>query len=238
LWVVSIDDSGNVLWDVALAVDGDELIGTLQLRQRDCSTLGPDDHGHLAFAISAHGGESIVRGGNRIVVGPEVRTSERRRVLVFKFDVYGREVARTRVADGNVPRLSRTEQGYVLVDSSLLASNRGVRQTVLDRDLKVLSQRIIGNAQSYLALEAALAADKGGFHLAGYRIHPPEGRGRAAFAYLSASGEILGEKTFGLRLPSWVPVAVVEGERRGELILLQRGEDDDDIRLMRLRYSE
>jgi hypothetical protein len=238
LWVIKLNDKGGVLWETSIAVDGDELVAPLQLRQAECSIHRPDDQGNVAFAISFQAGSSIVRDGKRIVVGPEIKHEERHRILVFKFDAEGKELARARLRDATRPRLFKTANGYVVIDSSLLRSQRGVRQTTLDRDLKVLSQRIVGDSRSYFSMETALADGEGGFHLAGYRVFPPAARGRVAIAYLNENGEIVAEKTFGLWLPSWEPVALVTGDSPAELVLLQRGEDGYDIRLMKLRYSK
>jgi hypothetical protein len=171
-------------------------------------------------------------------VGPEIKYQERHRVLILKLDRQGKEVTRGRLVEGGTPRLFNKQNGYVVVDNSLSRTRRGVRLTLLDHDLKVLSQRIVGGSQSYFDLEAALDDGEDGFFLAGYRVIPPASRGRTSIAYLNDKGEIVAEKTFGMQLPYWAPVAFVRGDRSNEPVLLQRGESGDDIKLMKLRYSK
>ena len=220
LRLTKLGEQGNVVWEKGIAEEGDDVVTALQLRQDNCARPIEDEAGDLVFAVSTMTGGSIVRNGMRIVAGPEVPDRVQRVVLAFKFDRDGRELARLKLSAGANPQLFARRGGYVLLDNILKKGARGVRATVLDRNLKLTSQHAAETEGPYFFMEAALADGHGGFHIAGYYTTPPAGRGRSAMAYLNERGELLDITQFGLGLPSWEPVSLAA--HNDDVVLLRR----------------
>ncbi|MEO8628170.1 MAG: hypothetical protein ABI612_08710 [Betaproteobacteria bacterium] len=158
-------------------------------------------------------------------------------VLVLKLSPTGTEITRLRLEDGDVPRVFPTSGGYVVLDNLLTPGNRGLRQTFLDFDLKVTSQRVRGAKTHYMYMEAASEGPRGGFHVAGYDMSTGADRGKPTIRYLSGEGDLLEVKIEGWPLSSREPVALVPGNNFAEAVLLQRGDRDEGMMLTKLRIS-
>jgi hypothetical protein len=235
LWITKLNKQGEVEWEKGIAVDGSDLVTPLLLQKDNCARPIEEESGAVVFAISTATSASLVRDGRRIVAGPEIAYQDRRVLLVFKMDRKGRELARLRLADGNIPRLFANKDGYVLIDNNLKKGARGVRETFINGDLKVSQQHALQSGGPYFYMEAALPDEHGGFHLAGYYTTPPAERGRSAMAYLNDRGELIDLTQFGWALPSWQPIALAN--RGNARFVLLRQNKKGGIELSTLNHQ-
>jgi hypothetical protein len=237
LWIIKVNDRGDVVWETKIAEDRSELLVPLlkDPPYESCATPVVDAQGNIAFAVHARYGTSIVRHGHRIVVGPGIKYNDSHdsKLFVIKLDANGHELKRLRLESNRGAQLFASFTGYVLLDNVMVSQKVSVRETFLDRNLKIVSQNEIEGFE----MRVAVMDRDGGIHLIGFRPGLLLAGLDAVLAYLRPNGELGGIKTLG-RFPSWgEPVALVTGDSPGEVVLLQSGSDDHDIKLMKFRFS-
>lgn len=216
LWVLKLNDHGDRDWETGILEDGPDKINPSLLRPRECSTPIVDAEGNIAFAVSVQDHRGLVI------------------ILVLKLDASGKEIARLHLDGGITPRLFSTSFGYVLLDNFNLEKKIGLRQTFVDQNMKILSQReILGSEDfNFSGVSAAWKDQRNGIHVAGGAISRKSETFGMALAYLNPEGNLVGLKTsdFGTL---WQPIGMVQGDLANEVVLLIQS--NKDLKLMKLR---
>ena len=237
IWVATVDDTGALSWHSTVWNDGPDLLDARHLDGEGCSGPLLQDDGSFVFAVSVQEQLSVVMSGKRLIAGPDIKArSTRTFVLVTRFDRRGRELARARIDGATHPRLATAPVGFVVLDNPTPVLEHGIRRTLLDHDLHVVEQKEAKLDGFAFGITAMQPGPNGGFHLAGYKVVPPNTRGRPAIGFLTGDLQLRALRTFGPLLSGWGdPVALAPGSNLDEVVMLRQGGNGPPIGIIKFR---
>lgn len=240
IWIVKVTKSGEVQWERTLEVDQGSTIYTT-LDEHDLSPIQIDSVGNIVFAAAV----GIDLSDSRHELETTVDPVKNGRVLIFKFDKNGNELARQRLPRKSHPSLIKNGNEYVLLRNLRGEGGDGIHSVRFGEDLSIVSDRTI-SARTFF-LRAAIPGIDGGSYLLGQYLPPSTERGFAMIAYLPKEGGIRDETTLTSRLllfsslTSWKflssSIDVARGESSDEIAALWHPTQNRELRLSILKLK-